>query len=225
MHSIVLKTKLPTRTANRLRRALESSDLSWEELSSKAEQVILFGSCAAGCERRGSDVDLLCVGEGDRLDTGRLHLLWVEPSSLSDPAWLRSEIGGHIARYGIWLKGESSLGPPQPASKATLDKKRTRIADRARVLIEKWQMLSSAFRDEQLRQLRLDIQRLVLLRNGKAVDPNPLLDRLWGQEHNRHQWIENTLVNEGELLKLVTSVIDLALSGHNREFEQVKSPA
>jgi hypothetical protein len=170
-------------------------------------------------------VDLLCVGEGERLDTGRLHLLWIKPSSLSDPAWLRSEMGGHIARYGIWLKGESSLGPPQPASKSTLEKKRNRIVDRARVLIEKWHMLSSAFRGEQLRQLRLDIQRLDLLRKGKPVDPNPLLDRLWEQERNRHQWIGQTLAKEGELLNLVMSVIDLAIFGRNHEFEDLKSAA
>jgi predicted nucleotidyltransferase len=157
--------------------ALKGAGLTLEELSSNADQVILFGSCAAGCDTPRSDVDLLCVGKGERKNTGRLHLLWIEASSLNDPRWLGSEIGGHVSKYGIWLGGKRTLGPPQPPSLRTLQKKRQRILERAAILVQKWPLLSEAFKAKQLRNLRLDLQRFQMLSAGEPVDPNPMLGR------------------------------------------------
>jgi hypothetical protein len=173
--------------------------MTLEDLSSTAEQVILFGSSAAGCDTPGSDIDLLCVGKGERKDTGRLHLLWIEASFLNNPKWLGSEIGGHISKYGIWLSGERTLGPPQRPSQHTLQKKRQRILDRAAVLIQKWPLLSASFKAKHLRNLRLDLQRVQMLRAGEPVDPNPMLDERWRNLANREQWLNDLIGHDPEL--------------------------
>jgi len=179
--------------------ALIDAGMTLDELSSNADQVIVFGSCALGCDTPASDVDLLCVGEGARMDTGRLHLLWIEASRLHDPGWLGSEIGGHIAKYGVWLSGRRSLGPPQRPSVRTLQKKRQRILDRANVLIHKWLLLSPGFKAKQLRNLRLDLQRYQLLCAGEPVVPNPILDRRWKEQSNNMEWLNDLLGTDGEL--------------------------
>jgi hypothetical protein len=197
---------------NKVEHALESAGLTMDHIASHSEQVILFGSCAAGCDTRDSDVDLLCVGDGKRTDTGRLHLLWISPSSLSDPDWLGSEIGGHVSEYGIWLKGKRTLGPPQKPSSRTLQKKRNRIIDRASVLKQKWPLLSQGFKKDQLRSLRLDLQRYEMLNNFAPVAPNPMLDERWTQQRNRKEWLKTLVGSDTELSSALRGVASKASS-------------
>lgn len=202
----VLKSRSSNKLIDKVTKALASAGLSLDELSARAEQIIVFGSCAAGCDTSHSDVDLLCVGEGERKDTGSLHLLWIAPSCLSDPDWLGSEIGGHVSKYGIWLSGERTLGTPQRPSQRSLQKKRQRILDRAAVLEQKWPHLSASFKAEQIRNLRLDLQRYQMLKAGEPVDPNPMLDQRWVDLVNKKEWL-NTVANGDDELNIALRLI------------------
>src|SRR5438552_16263288 len=71
--------------------ALDNAGLSWRKLASAADQIVLFGSRAAGCNSQQSDVDLLCVGYGQGKRCRGLHLIWIDTNILTGPYWLTSE--------------------------------------------------------------------------------------------------------------------------------------
>jgi predicted nucleotidyltransferase len=195
----------------KVRTALRSVELTWEELSKRTHEIILFGSTAANCDTKHSDVDLLCVGSGARYDTDKLHLLWVAQEQLHDPAWLATELGGHIAEYGVWLKGEKSVQLRVPASKRTIEKKRTRIRDRCTTLLQRWDSLSRFFKQTQLRNLRLDLQRFSLLMGGAAVPPSPLLDKAW-ESQDLMSLIDRCSEEDTDLAQLVRRTVEIATS-------------
>src|SRR2546423_604561 len=110
-------------TGNKVQKALKAAGLSWRKLASTAEQIILFGSCVAGCDSPRSDVDLLCVGQGEEKRRHGLHLIWIDPDVFNAPDWLQTELGGHVSKYGLWLKGIRSIGSPAVPSRSTLTRK------------------------------------------------------------------------------------------------------
>lgn len=210
---------------NRVDDALKTAGLTWMDLSARAEQIILFGSTAVGCDRPDSDVDLLCVGEGKDLDTGRLHLLWIKNQCFRDPLWLGSEIGTHVAQYGVWLKGKPTFAASSAPHPRALERKRERIFRRAHALLRNWAALSPRFRAAQRRKLRLDVQRLELLQRGLAVKPNPLLDQNWRNKRNRVKWLKAVLSGEGDLWRVVESVMKMPLGNRLPRFEHLQEPS
>jgi hypothetical protein len=172
---------------------LAKENLSWASVAASADEIILFGSHASGCASERSDVDLICVGEGRRVSSHRLHLLWLPASVVHDPDWLSTEIGGHVACYGYWLKGLRTIGSAKPASSVAISRKISRIAERAEVLVAKWSRLSPRFRIEQSLKLRRDVQRLAILKNGASIPPTPILDRYWIDQKGKYLWLRNIL--------------------------------
>ncbi len=202
-----LKRKLQTDRIERVRAAVAGAGLSWDDVWRRSEQVILFGSYAAGCESTASDVDLICVGQGQRLASKELHLLWVKSSVLNDPDWVTTEIGGHVVRYGRWLKGSCNFRQHRAAAPKTIVRKLQKIADRAGVLGEKWARLSPAYRASERLKLRRDIQRLAILQIGEAVPPSPLLDSTWVTEVDKCGWISGVLSTDSPLSKLAVMLV------------------
>src|SRR5260370_5639721 len=77
-----------------------------DDLMSEADEVVVFGSRAAGVHSSSSDLDLLIISPNRRrlVATG-LDCVLLTPEEVSDSFWLGSELASHVAAYGRWAKG------------------------------------------------------------------------------------------------------------------------
>jgi hypothetical protein len=177
-----------------LHEVLDRYGLEWADLLSRTEQIILFGSRAAGVERQDSDFDLLCVGTGRQVKRRELDVVWVEPARLRSREWLGSELAGHVARYGRWLKGEPDWVGSVWRSREALESKRERIQYRLEALAECVERLAPPYQRKYLVLLRRDLQRYECLHEGIVIPPTAHLDSAWQQVGNP----------EGRILELTT---------------------
>jgi Nucleotidyltransferase domain len=160
-------------------RSLASLDLSFADLERSSDQIILFGSRAAGLARSGSDWDLLVVGEGHSRHTPAIDLVWLPPQELATKAWLASELAGHVARWGDWIHGAPDWTASVTRSTAAADGKAHRVASRLAALERAWDLLPSAYRRKHHALVRRDLQRHAILARGEPVPPSPVLDDAW----------------------------------------------
>src|SRR5437764_1169337 len=92
--------------------------LDWAQLCHTANELVVFGSRAAGVNRRQSDFDVLLVGSRPRLqraglDLGSkaevkragLDLVGMSRAEIESAQWLGSELASHVASYGFWIIG------------------------------------------------------------------------------------------------------------------------
>jgi hypothetical protein len=159
--------------------ALAGLGLTLADLRRSAEQVILFGSRAADLARAGSDWDLLVIGEGRSHHTPALDLVWVSPRELATPAWLASELAGHVARWGRWIHGTPDWVSEAICGDLAREHKARRLAARLSALEQAWDLLPPAYRHKHRTLVRRDLQRHALLARGEAVPPSRLLDDAW----------------------------------------------
>lgn len=164
-----------------LREVLGRHGLGWADLLIRAEQIILFGSRASGVERKDSDFDLLCVGTGRQVKRRDLDVVWVEPTRLRSREWLGSELAGHVARYGLWLKGEPDWVGSVWRSREALESKRERIQYRLEALEECVERLAPSYQRKYLVLIRRDLQRYECLHEGVVIPPTAHLDSAWQQ--------------------------------------------
>ncbi len=162
-----------------LYRALAASGVCFADLLRSAEQIILFGSRAAGLDRAGSDWDLLVVGVGRSRSAPGLDLIWVSPRELAGDDWLESELAGHVARWGRWLHGAPRWVTDVAAGVAAAENKSCRLASRIGALERTWELLPHAYRNKHHALVRRDLQRHALLLQSEPVPPSPLLDEWW----------------------------------------------
>jgi hypothetical protein len=167
-----------------LREAFEGAGVSWSETLLDADELVLFGSRAAGVARSDSDWDVLCVGTGTRLRSGLLDLLWVPPRDIESQGWLGSELAAHVAIYGVWFKGQGDWRIRVGISIDSIERKRRRIRRRLTGLKRVWRMLIPEIREARLDDLRRDLQRLELLEKESGPPPTPILDRRWRSSAN-----------------------------------------
>lgn len=106
-----------------LGQALGKVGLSWEEVQTRAQQIVVFGSRALGASSGASDWDLLCVGAGRSRHVKGIDLVWVAPENLQSAAWLGSELGNHVATYGRWLQGDDGWRRKASVSGAAVEQK------------------------------------------------------------------------------------------------------
>jgi hypothetical protein len=172
--------------------ALAPLHLTLADLARSAEQVILFGSRAAGIARAGSDWDLLVIGSGRSRSVPALDLVYVSPRDLASGSWLDSELAGHVARWGRWIYGspdwigQVGRGPLAAAHKGQ------RVASRIAALERAWNLLGPAHQRKHHTLVRRDLQRHELLSRGEAVPPSALLDEAW----------RSCIDRSGELMRL-----------------------
>jgi hypothetical protein len=151
-----------------------------------ATEIVVFGSYVAGLQAADSDIDILCVGNGPRLKSTSLDLSWVSESNISEDAWLGSELAGHIAKYGIWLRGDGRWRSHVFTGARAIERKRRRIVSLSRTVTQLWDRLHPIFRDQYNITIRRELQRLELLQKRVQVPPTKLLDDEWSWEtgHN-----------------------------------------
>lgn len=160
------------------------SGVDWNILVDQCSEFIVFGSQATGFQTRSSDLDVLLVGTHsiELPCVTRMDLMLLTEREILSPNWLKSELAGHIAVYGRWLRGASRwrmkalelLGKSSYAAEA----KRRRIERLINGLRKHWDRLTPDFRRSNLLTLRREKQRHELLRLGFAVPPTRLLD-IW----------------------------------------------
>ncbi len=166
--------------------ALASIGSSLADLQRSAEQVVVFGSRAAGLARAGSDWDVLAIGEGRRAHAPALDLVWVSPRDLRPGAWLDSELAGHVARWGRWLHGAPDWIDEVGGGVAAAGRKARLLASRVVALERAWRLLPPPYRHKHHTLLRRDLQRHAMLVRGEVVPPSRLLDETWAACRSTH---------------------------------------
>lgn len=174
-----MTTKAPEHWIVLLEPLLARRGLPWKELSKSCEQIILFGSRAAGVSREGSDFDLMCIGSGLSRLGPSLDLVFVAPEDCRRERWLGSELAGHVARYGQWLVGEPDWVHRVRPSLDAKERKAEKLRRRLQAVEESFPLLDELYREKHFTLIRRDLQRHELLAQGEPVPPTPLLDQAW----------------------------------------------
>jgi predicted nucleotidyltransferase len=175
-----MTTRDPEHWVAALRPLLEQRGSSWEGLLQSCQQLVLFGSRAAGASRHGSDFDLLCVGSGSSRLSRTLDLVFVTPKEVREEQWLGCELAGHVARYGIWLVGEPDWVHRVQSSQRAIDKKSSKILLRLQAVEEHAARLDAPYLDldqawTQVTNAREELSRLA---QGAGIESKFLLDYL-----------------------------------------------
>jgi hypothetical protein len=192
---------------------LLSKGLSFDQLRREATAIALFGSRAYGCARADSDWDVLCVGSGRSRRLAGIDLVWVPPHAMTDPTWLGGDLPGHVATYGVWLHGESSLTSCALPLDAAAKRKAARIARKLVSVSRVWHLLGPAYRRRDAELVRREAQRLDGLRGGVAVPPTALLDAAWDGSDESRAWLCEQLTHLGSAVGLAHEIADLASCG------------
>ena len=150
-----------------------------------AGEIVVFGSYSAGLNTEDSDVDVLCVGNGLRVKSRSLDLSWISKKKLSEDAWLGSELAGHIAKYGIWLRGTGDWRATVFGGTHAIDRKRNRIISLSRTVNHFWDRLHPMFQDQYDVTIRRELQRLALLQTCVPIPPTKVLDDEWCRKRSR----------------------------------------
>ena len=174
--------------ARGLRHQLEIGGLSWSRLVRRASEIVLFGSRAQGVGGDDSDWDLLCIGDDATSRVGAVHLVWLSPDDTVRGSWLGSELAGHVAAYGVWLRGASGWKEKVFVSPSTLAHKRRLVKAGLRALESHHRDLAPPRRHHHALRIRRDVQRLLILGSGEAVPASPVLDQAWAASISRDQW-------------------------------------
>jgi hypothetical protein len=161
-------------------RALSAAGWTWTDLAGTSEQIILFGSRAGGLAGVRSDWDILVVGDGQTRSRSAIDLVWVTARELATREWLTSELAGHVARWGHWLRGEPEWTRGVRCGAEARDCKDARLASRLAALERAWIDLAEDYRTEYRTLLRRDLQRRAVLARGEPVPPTRVLDDSWG---------------------------------------------
>jgi hypothetical protein len=180
----------PIEVPDELRLELLRGGMSWDVLSSRASEIVLFGSRAQEVARPDSDWDLLCVGTAaTSRRIGKVRPIWVEPSRILTSQWLGSELAGHIAAFGVWLLGHGEWRHRVFSSDAAVHHKERMVTARIEALSRLADRLPATRRTYHGIRVRRDVQRLLILRAGGAVPSAPLLDRDWADTMTWAQWL------------------------------------
>jgi hypothetical protein len=161
----------------RLAAAVGLAGLNWPTVLRNSDEVVVFGSTAAGVASPSSDIDVLCVGYGHRFKTGALELITKTHEEIRTEPWLGSELAGHIATYGVWLKGESSWVQEICVGDHAILKKRRRLYRLIASGGRHWNHLAPAFQARHLTTVRRELKRFSLLTRSVSIPPTPFLDR------------------------------------------------
>ena len=204
--------------------ALASIDVSWERLRETSQEIVLFGSRAAGLAHERSDWDILCVGHGRTRRTPRIDLIWVTPEERCSRAWLTGELAGHVAQWGQWLAGEPTWkDSANPGPEACLEKRR-RVTRRVMAWERSWSLCRPRLRARYALALRRDLQRHEKLLHGQAVPPSAMLDQDWREQSDAGKYLHELAACAGvstdfvctELLPIAIQVATGSAAGRGR---------
>src|SRR5579864_4665422 len=110
-----------------LQARLALANLDRNSFFSQAQEIVVFGSRAAGVNYDDSDLDVLCFTDRKvRIKTRQLDCICY-PRSVSETSyWKTSELAFHIARYGIWISGQGTWRNSVHPSKDMIQRKQRR---------------------------------------------------------------------------------------------------
>jgi Nucleotidyltransferase domain len=179
-----------------------------DAIRSGATEIVLFGSRATGDATRKSDWDLVVVSDHKPLVARRdIDLVWIPRNELESSSWLGSELAQHVARYGMWLRGEGRWKTSVFASETAVARKVWKIRRRTAVLSRVWPSLSPGLRAKHLRLVRRDLQRLRLLMLGEPVPASHQLDASWGGAAGE---LERALLTD-DVVRRVSTIVATAV--------------
>ena len=166
---------------------LKKAGVDWQYLTDSSEQVVLFGSRAAGYANRKSDWDLLIISNEDiEKPQGPFDFIVITPERSQSEEWLGSELAVHVAKYGKWLHGEDTWSYKVVSySKKAIQEKRRKIEKNWKMLTIGFDRLVPQILRRRVEMLRRDMQRLELMQKGIPVPPNAVLDSQWKSASNR----------------------------------------
>ena len=189
-------------------RNLLEEQLDRYSLERSMTEIIFFGSRSAGVSGVHSDLDVLCIGKTrTKRKTSKLDLICINSEECLSSEWLGSELGFHVAKYGVWLKGEPWWVKSAFASSEAVRRKRRRIGKLTENVVDSWARLHPVFRERFSTTLRRELQRLDFLLKNVPVPPTPILDRDWtAGVFNCDTLVESAQLRSGahKLLGLVT---------------------
>nr|WP_128795876.1 nucleotidyltransferase domain-containing protein [Corallococcus coralloides] len=169
---------------------LTRAGYDWEQLVRRCEQIVLFGSQAAGVAGQDSDFDLLCVGQGPSRLNPLVDLVFIKPEFRFSEEWLGSELAGHIARYGAWLVGEPDWSRRVHSSQRAVDRKVEKILRRLQAVERHVGYLDESYVQKYFALIRRDLQRFEYLINGEPVPSTPLLDSAWLEKIQPERYLQ-----------------------------------
>jgi predicted nucleotidyltransferase len=192
---------------------LPSFKLKFDKLFAISEEVIIFGSYAAGVQNEDSDIDILFVCKGKPFKSRFLDFVCISPERITLKSWLGTELANHVAKYGVWIKGTGHWRNQVFISNTALERKKIIILNRLTHIWIKNKGIGTKFRLKLFRDVILDSYRLIQMSEGIAVPPNrTLIERFQNEDRNilqevcRHQYlgkIGEAFVNE------IFTVLDL----------------
>jgi hypothetical protein len=191
---------------------LTRAGVSWAELRGRCQEVILFGSRAAGLSGARSDWDLLCIGERASLSlrVPGVDIVWLSTRVVDSQRWLSSELAGHIADWGVRLQGACTGWQDEArGGTAAVERKWRRSCTRIRALERAWRLLSPRKLQHHCTLLRRDLQRLEVLVGGKRVPSTPTLDAAWAAPLDRSAEFVRLLRN-ANMPRLDDALVELA---------------
>lgn len=174
--------RIPNDLVTRSAAAITAAGEDWKRIWDESSEVVVFGSTAAGLNGPHSDIDILASGPSRPRKTRALDLITYSPETLLTPPWVESELAGHIAAFGVWIKGSPQWTAGVKISEITLDRKLARIQRLLAATRDHWSRLDPDFRRRSLNSIRREIQRAALLEKGMAIPPTPELDRRAAQQ-------------------------------------------
>jgi Nucleotidyltransferase domain len=172
--------KLESNLTSCLQARMEKARLSWADLSRESVEIVIFGSRAVGMGRRASDLDILAVGNSaSRIKRFGIDLISIPAGHTASPRWLSSELAGHIARYGVWLKGSGVWREHVFVGREAAAQKERRLVSLVRSVKHSWAKLHPAFQLKYRVTIRRELQRLILLQAAVPIPPTRVLDLEW----------------------------------------------
>jgi nucleotidyltransferase-like protein len=163
-----------------LRNRLATAQLDYNDVTSKAVEVVIFGSRAAGVHRASSDLDVLLITRSKQhIKVAGLDCIILGPEEVTNSFWLGSELASHIAQYGCWIKGNLEWRHQVNISDRAIARKQRRVVSLMRNATQRWSRLHPVFHKRYAVTIRRELQRLDLLLNRVAIPPTPTLDKLW----------------------------------------------
>lgn len=176
------------RLLRQAKRAAQESGLNWDIIDHSAKQIIVYGSRAMSVHKRTSDIDLLCIGQGRRYKSKKIHIIWISEAHTKRKRWIGSELATHISAYGKWIKGTNTWAFSSRPNAYALELIRRRVLERAVALREQWPYLLAVYRRKHVLRLRRDLQRYVMMCSGRPPVPAGSLDRQWLQRGSTKGW-------------------------------------
>jgi predicted nucleotidyltransferase len=196
-----------------VKEAVTRAGLSWLGMLETAEEIVLFGSQAMGFAKQDSDVDVLIVGgekRRTRTKIADLDLIYLNQNEIFSKGWLESELAFHIKRYGVWLKGCGQWRKRARPGALSKRKKRVRIAERAKSVIENLSYLTPHQIKFHLTKIRRDCQRAVFLESEIPGTCSSQLDHQWTAIPSKMGWFRNELEKSGLSDEEAKRLVELA---------------